>query len=206
MAPKKKTFSAFSEFMAETQKMLEKKGIKMSMADMPDYCKKDWEGMSEQMKEKYKNMSKMKKHGDKTEKYTTLGEKVTDVQKQSDDSKSQTEAMYYYIEELVRVHPDKLYLPKQKFILIHVNPYSSESEGFYFPAEVSMAEFSLEKGVIRTFHRLVGFDATEAKAPIACAAEINSHAKNNHLIDIYSKLSTNYTDFLLKIIGKYKLQ
>lgn len=202
MAPKKKTFNAFSVYMSETRETLAQKGIRMTMADMADYCKKDWEGMSESMKEKYKARSKIMKNGAKVEKYTTLGENVKDVQKKVDDSKLQTEAMYCYIEELVRVHPDKLFLPKQTFILIYVNPYVSEKEGFYFPAEITMAEFSLEKGLIRYLHQLIGYDATKAKAPIACAADIISHAKNNHLIDIYSKLSTNYTNFLLKIIGK----
>lgn len=204
MAPKKKTFNGFSVFMMETQQTLAKQGIKMSMADMPAYCTKDWETMSDQMKEKYKAKGKQMKYDTKIGKYTSIGEKVEDVQRQSEDSKSQTMAMYSYIEELVRIHPVSYYLPKNKFILIHINPYTCEKEQFYFPAEITMAEFSLENGLIRIFHQLIGFDKIRTKAPPAPTADINNHAKNNHQIDSFSKLPTNYTEVLLKIVGKYK--
>jgi len=205
MAPKKKVYNGFSVFMMETRQTLTNQGIKMSMSEMSDYCKDDWEKMPDQMKEKYKTKSKeMKSDSKKTGKFTSIGEKVEDIQKQSVDSRSHTNAMYVYIEELVRIQPTRHYLPKQKFILIHINPYTCEKEGFYFPAEISMAEFSLEKGLIRIFHQLIGFDQTRAKAPRASTADINNHATNTHKINVFSMFPNNYTEILLKIIGKYK--
>lgn len=201
MAPKKKCINGFSLFMSETQQELAKKGIKMSMSDMPDYCKKDWEQMPDHMKEMYKARGKKMKKEINATKYTSIGEKVDDIRQQSKDIKSETDAMYLYIEELVRVDPTSHYLPKQKFILIHVNPYACENEGFFFPAEISMAEFSLERGLIRTFHQLVGFDKDRTNAPPAPTADINSHAENNHLITSYSKFPTTYKDIYLKIVG-----
>lgn len=202
MAPKKSSVNGFSLYMSETKQNLAKQGIKMSMAEMPNYCKKGWEEMSTEKKDNYRVKAKKMKNKISTDKYTSIGEKVEDVKRKSEESKSQSEAMYLYIEELVRVEPAIYYLPRHKFILIHINPYTCESEGFYFPAEISMAEFSLEKGLIRNLHQLVGFDQNRTNAPDACTADLNSHAANNHLIKVYSKLPKNYTEVLLKIIGK----
>lgn len=203
MAPKKKGLNGFAVFMTETRQELLKKGIQINMSEMPNYCKKDWEQMSDDMKQMYKSRGKeMGKQ--KIVKYTSIGEEVNEIKKQLENVKSQSNAMYSYIEELVCMHPTKYFLPKQKFILIHVNSYTCESEGFYFPAEISMAEFSLERGLTRVFHQLIGFDQVRTNAPIAPAADINNHAKNNHLINSYTKLPNNYTDILLKIIGKCK--
>lgn len=204
MAPKKKaTYNAFSVFMKETQQELADKGIHKKMSEMPNYCKSEWEKMPDQDKEKYKAKGKQMKYEFKVEKYTSIGENVEDVKRQSEDSKSQTDAMYKYIEELVNVHPASHYLSKHKFILIHINPFTCEKEGFYFPAEISMAEFSLHRGLIRIFHQLVGFDKDRANAPPAPTADINNHAINNHKITPYMKFSTSYKDIFLKIIGKY---
>lgn len=203
MAPKKKTYNAFSVFMQETQQKLAEQGVRKRMSEMSSYCTPLWEKMSDQEKDKFKLKSKQMKNEYKCKKYTSIGENVEDVKRQSEDCKSQTDAMYKYIEELVRVHPPSHYLPKQKFILIHINPYTCEKEGFFFPAEISMAEFSLERGLIRTFHQLVGFDKNKTNAPPAPTADINNHAINNHKITPYMKFTNNYTKILLKIIGKY---
>ncbi|XP_029345597.1 protein maelstrom homolog [Acyrthosiphon pisum] len=112
-----------------------------------------------------------------------------------------TNAMYSYIDVLLSMQPASYYLPKQKFILIHINPYTCEKEGFYFPAEISMAEFSLEKGLIRMFHQLVGFDQVKTNAPRAPTADINNHAANNHKINVFSMFPNNYSEILLKMIG-----
>uniref|UniRef100_A0A2S2NS65 Protein maelstrom n=1 Tax=Schizaphis graminum TaxID=13262 RepID=A0A2S2NS65_SCHGA len=201
MAPKKKTINAYAVFMTETQQKLSSKGVKVSLADMSEYCKKDWENMPDQMKEKYKIKAKNMKGEEKAAKFTSIGEKIDDVQKQSDDTKFQANAMYAYIKELLDMQPSNFYLPKQTFILIHINPYTCEKEGFYFPAEISLAEFSLEKGLIRIFHQLIGFDQTRAKAPKASTGDINMHAANNHKINVFSMFPNNYTEILLKIIG-----
>lgn len=204
MASKKKTFNGFSVFMVETQQEMAKKGIKMNMKDMPDYCKKKWEEMPDKKKNEYKTKSKKMKNEITVEKYTSIGEKVEDVQKHSENSKFQTNAMYSYIEELVRVNTAGYYLSKQKLIFIYINSYTCENEGFYFPAEISMAEFSLDRGLIRFFHQLIGFDKIRTRAPLAPTADINNHAKNNHQINIFSKLANNYGEILLKVIGMYK--
>jgi len=188
----------------ETRQKLINQGVRVSMADMSEYCKKDWEDMSDEMKEKYKIKGKNMKSDAKIGKYTSIGENIEDVKKQSDENKSQTNAMYLYIDELLSMQPANYYLPKQTFILIHINPYTCEKERFYFPAEISMAEFSLEKGLIRMFHQLVGFDQVRTNAPRAPTADINNHAANNHKINVFSMFPNNYSEILLKMIGKYK--
>jgi len=204
MAPKKKAYNGYAVFMMETRQKLISQGAKVSMADMSEYCKKDWENMSDEMKEKYKLKGKQLKSDSKVGKYTSIGEKIEDVQKQSDDSITQTNVMYSYIDVLLDIQPATYYLPKQKFILIHINSYTCEKEGFYFPAEISMAEFSLEKGLIRMFHQLIGFDKVRTNAPSAPTADINNHAANNHKINIFSMFPKNYSEILLKVIGKHK--
>ncbi|XP_027841181.2 protein maelstrom 2-like [Aphis gossypii] len=201
MAPKKKVINAYSVYMTEIQQTLLKQGKKLSMPEMSVYCKKDWENMSEEMKEKYKIQAKNMKSDEKKGKFTSIGENVVDVQKQSVDTIFQANAMYEYIKELLDMQPSNYYLPKQTFIVIHVNPYTSEKEGFYFPAEISMAEFSLEKGLIRIFHQLIGFDQVRTSAPKACTGDINNHAANNHKINVFLMFPNNYTKILLKIIG-----
>jgi len=203
MAPKKKVINAYSVYMTEIQQTLFNQGIKLSMPEMSVYCKEDWENMSDEMKEKYKIQAKILKSGEKKSKFTSIGENVVDVQKQSVDTIFQANAMYEYIKELLDMQPSNYYLPKQTFIVIHINPYTSEKEGFYFPAEISMAEFSLEKGLIRIFHQLIGFDKVRTSAPIACTGDINNHAANNHKINVFLMFPNNYTKILLKIIGKY---
>lgn len=204
MAPKKKIINPFYVYMVETQQKLASEGKKISMADMPAICQKAWEDMPDHLKGSYKKKAKDMKNDSTMSKYTSIGEKVEDIQKISNESKSQTNTMYLYIEELIRMAPASHYLPRQKFIFIHINSYTCEKEGFYFPAEISMAEFSLEKGLIRMFHQLIGFDQVRTNAPRAPTADINNHAANNHQINVYSKFSNNYTEILLKIIGKYK--
>jgi len=179
-------------------------GKKMSMAEMSQYCKRDWENMPNAEKQKYKIKGKQMKSDLKVGKYTSIGENIEDVQKQLDDSKLRTNTMYSYIDELLSMQPAIHYLPKQKFILIHINSYTCENEGFYFPAEISMAEFSLEKGLIRLFHQVIGFDKVRTNAPKACTADINNHAANSHKINVFSMFPNNYTEILLKVIGKYK--
>lgn len=200
MAPKK-CFNGFALYMSDIKQKLVNSGINMKMEDMPNYCKADWEKMSDKEKEIYKLKAKTMKNG-ATEKFTNLGENIEDVKNQLQENKTQSEAMYSYIEELVRVKPANHYLPKHKFILIHINPYTCDEEVFYFPAEISMAEFSLEKGLIRIFHQLIGFDPIKTKAPSATTADIHIHAKNNHKIGPYNKLSCNYMEILLKVLGK----
>ncbi|KAL4083257.1 hypothetical protein QTP88_028587 [Uroleucon formosanum] len=201
MAPKKKTYNGYAMFMVETRQKFLSQGTRVSMAEMSEYCKRDWENMSDEMKESYKAKAKMMKNEGKAGKYTSIGENVEDVVKQSDDSKTQTNAMYAYIDVLLDMQPASHYLPKQKFILIHINSYTCEREGFYFPAEISMAEFSLEKGLIRMFHQLIGFDKVRTNAPQAPTADINNHAANSHKIDVFSMFPNNYTEVLLKMIG-----
>jgi len=206
MAPKKNVVNGFSLFMSETKQTLAKNGIKMNMADMPNYCQKDWESMPTERKDDYKLKAKMMKKKYSVGGLTSIGESVEDIRKQMLKNKSQSDAMYLYIEELVRVKPAYHYLPRHKFILIHVNSYTCVKEEFYFPAEISMAEFSLEKGLLRIFHQLIGFDPIKTKAPGATAADINCHAKCNHQIGPYVKLSCHYMEILLKVIGKCGLR
>jgi len=203
MAPKRKAVNGYSVFMMETRQKLMSQGAKVCMADMSEYCKEDWENMSAQKKEEYKMKGKMMKNKGKVTKYTSLGENVEDAKKRIEDNNSIESDMYPpYIDALLDVQPANL--PKQKFILIHINSYTSEQDSFYFPAEICMAEFSLEKGLIRMFHQLVGFDRVRTNSPRACSADINEHAANNHKINIFSEFPTNYTELLLKVIGKYK--
>ncbi|XP_060874198.1 protein maelstrom homolog [Metopolophium dirhodum] len=201
MAPKKKVYNGYSVFMMETQQKLINQGVKVSMADMSEYCKKDWEDMPDEMKEKYKIKGKKMKSEAKVVKYTSIGENIEFVKKQSDESESQKNDMYVHINVMLSLQPASYYLPKQKFIFIHINSYTCEKEGFYFPAEISMAEFSLEKGLIRMFHQLVGFDQVRTNAPRAPTADINNHADNNHKINVFSMFPDNYSEILLKMIG-----
>lgn len=200
MPPKKKVFNGYAMFMSETQKKLHNQGQNMSMSAMAEYCKKDWEQMSQQMKDKYKAKAKEMKLSSKIEKMTSVGENVDDVLSQNKKNDLQFSTMYSYIEELVRL--DRDFLSKQTFIFIHVNSYVCEKENFFFPCEISMAEYSLHKGLIRRFHQLVGFDKKRTNAPPAPTADINAHAKANHRITTFEKLPNNYTDVLLKIIGE----
>lgn len=203
MAQKKTVFNGFSVYMLETQQMLAKQGIKMKMCDMAEFCKKDWEKMPDHMKNNYKKKGKNMKQENNIKNYTTIGENVKDVKKQSDDIKIHADAMYHYIEELVHMDPPRYCIPKTKFILIHINSYTIYSEEFFFPAEITMAEFSLEKGLIRIFHQLLGFDKTRTFSPIAPTADINNHAKNNHQITTFFKLPNNYKETFFKMIGKF---
>jgi len=204
MAPKKKSINGYLVFMMETRQKLIKQGAKLRLCDMSEYCKKDWEDMPDDMKEEYRRKSKKMNNDSKEGKYTSIGENILDVQKRLDNFKLQRNAMYSYIDKLFDMQPASQYLLKQKFILIHINSYTSDSDFFYFPAEISMAEFSLEKGLIRMFHKIMGFDKVRTNAPLASAADIIKHADCNHKLDVFSKFPKNYTEVLLQMIGKYK--
>ncbi|VVC36836.1 Hypothetical protein CINCED_3A011217 [Cinara cedri] len=201
MAPKKKPMNAFGMYMLETQQLLSNRGIKMSMADMPSHCKENWEKMPDHIKGQYKVKAKNALNGRKIDKYTNIGEKIEDVQRESENVKLLANAMYHYIEELVQMDPPFYFLPKQKFIFIFVNSYCCENESFHFPAEVTMVEFSLERGLIRIIHELLGFDKIKTSAPVAPTADINLHAKNNHHITTFTKLPINYKATFFKLIS-----
>lgn len=44
----------------------------------------------------------------------------------------------------------------KKFILLHVNCHSHNSEQYYFPAEIAALEFNLRNGIDRTYHQMIG--------------------------------------------------
>lgn len=203
MAHKKKKLNGFAVYMLETQQILANQGIKMSMASMTVYCKNDWDEMPHDMKNEYKTKSKTMDKEVRLGKYTSTGENVDNIKKQSNDCKIQSDVMYNYIEELVHIDPPRYFIPKTKFILIQINSYTCEKDEFFFPAEVTMAEFSLEKGLTRFFHQLLGFDKAKTCAPVASSADINHHARYNHQISTFYKLPNNYKETFLKLIGKY---
>lgn len=204
MAPKKKSINAFFVYMLETKQSLANQGIKMSMSDMPKYCQQEWEQMPDNIKNEYKTKAKNMKNGN-LDKYTSIGEKIEEVKKESESCSVFADTMYHYIEELVHIKDPRYFFPKQKFIFMHINSYSCESDDFYFPAEISLAEFSLEKGIMRNIHELLGFNKTKTFAPVASVGDINNHAKNNHRIDIFGTgyLPTDYTAIFLRLISKY---
>lgn len=111
--------------------------------------------------------------------------------------------MYSFIEKMVRREPARLLLPIQKFIFIHVNTYTDGKSGFHFPAEITAAEFSLEKGLIRIFHKLVGLDQIKTNSPPFCMSDIKQHAEKNNKINPFSNFPIDYKTILLKLLSEY---
>lgn len=199
MAPKKNVISAFLVYMFETQKLLAEQGIKKDINDMSEYCQKDWDKMPDCDKHDYKiKANKIK--SDRLQWSIGHGKNV-DVTKDTERSKLLANAMYSYIEELVRMEPTIRFTPKQKIIFVHINSYSCEKNHYYFPAEITLTEFSLENGFIRSFHELLSFDKTVAT--LAQTADINIHAKHNHRITTFETLPSDYKATFFKLISKY---
>lgn len=113
------------------------------------------------------------------------------------------EEMYNFIEKMVRREPARLLLPIQKFIFIHVNTYTDGVSGFHFPAEITAAEFSLEKGLIRIFHKLVGLDQIKTNSMPFCMSKIKQHSETKNKMNPFSNFSIDYKTILLKLLSKY---
>lgn len=199
MAPKKNSISAFLIYMTEIQKSLAGQGIKKSMSDMPNYCHAGWEKMPYHIKDEYKIKAKQMKR----KKFENLTSLRRDEEDGTPNNQCFSVSMYSYIGEIVSQKPTRHFIPKHNFILIHINSYSCEKDSFYFPAEITLAEFSLEKGLIRMCHELLGFDKIKTFAPMAPTADINIHAKNNHHITTFKTLPSDYKSAFLKLISKY---
>lgn len=119
---------------------------------------------------------------------------------------SKKEEMYREIEKLVRKEPARLLLHIQKFVFLHINTYTDGKSRFHFPAEITAAEFSLEKGLTRIFHTLVGLDQIKTNLQPFCMSDIKRHAEKKNKINPFSNFSIDYKTILLKLLSKYTQQ
>lgn len=157
-----------------------------------------------------KNNSKAKSILEKT---TGVGEKLSDVEAVQIKEQEFRDKMIEYISSLVNSAKErnckqtitsadisdffdrKIYsfltdVQKLQFYVIHVNIFYSRTlennEVEYYPAEVAIAEFSLEKGVLRTYCEIIN-----EKVRIGFASTAKECSANSHQIPINASFGKN---------------
>lgn len=174
-------------FMQEWKKREEKKGRRFpnGMRDVQSdsACSDEWKNMPDDKKNYYKNMAKKDTSYLNKEKRTGQGYLLSDLEKQKLKEEAFMDNMNEYISTLINTAKMNQNIPQLKFYVIHMNHFYSrplnDNEIEYYPAEISIVEFSLEKGILRKYHQIVN---EKIQLGYSCAAK--SHSSGTHQIPI----------------------
>ncbi|XP_066591713.1 protein maelstrom homolog [Prorops nasuta] len=184
--PKPKGRNAFYFFMQEWKEQMCNKGEKfpngLKDVQQDQRCHRAWLSLSTADKSYYKNLSveDKEKCQKSSEKKTTLGESISDVEYEEKLKQKYIEEMKYYISSIVNTAAQNNELKKMKFFILHVNWFYErqlENKIDYFPAEFTLAEFSIEEGVLDVYHEICG-----VKIPLGFRREAKERSQETHKI------------------------
>ncbi|KAJ8681340.1 hypothetical protein QAD02_017127 [Eretmocerus hayati] len=182
--------NAFLFFMLDWKETEERKGRKFpnGLKDVQSdpVCNELWKSMSDDEKFRYKLMEKSSKALPKQEKRTGVGESITELQKHQMKLQEFKDNMNEYISGLIRTAKESSpeALQNLRFYVIHVNYFyhrilEDTIDPEYYPAEIAIVEFSLEKGVTRVYNQLIN---EPIKVGFSCDAK--SHSSSTHAIPL----------------------
>ncbi|XP_025419631.1 uncharacterized protein LOC112689961 isoform X2 [Sipha flava] len=187
MSPKKNAFFAFvTEYQKE--QMIDQ-NISFSFQQLADKLTPIWNSMSDNEKNKYKifadKLNSKRKEKKNPEQIITLHNNSSDYWK-----------MKEYLENMFESISEEELL-NTKFILLHVNCHAHEAEKYYFPAEIAALKFNLSKGVLHTYHQIVGL---ANNYPRGFAGGMREYSDKFHQIDCWDK---NHPENYKKILSDF---
>uniref|UniRef100_A0A1B0B350 HMG box domain-containing protein n=1 Tax=Glossina palpalis gambiensis TaxID=67801 RepID=A0A1B0B350_9MUSC len=156
MAPKKACPNAFMIFTMEWKAKHGRHLTNLSLATAE--AGKIWENMNAQERGPYKDRAKAEKLRMRNgcEKLTCVGTPISEMHRQKLELEQKEKQIKRTIEQTVRNSKKNGELENKAYFFIAVNYFTKTSDGsVYIPAELSICEYSLKQGVIRTFHTFI---------------------------------------------------
>lgn len=189
MAPKKKGKNGFFYYMQELRQDEAARGNQIrSMDDLQLFASPRWDKLSVDEKEEFNRRAKedkLKGAGDMERKYNSLGVSFAAVDGLEREQDEQEKIMKATIKSLaMSLSPEAL--TRKPFYLCHVNYYYLVKDSVgntYQPAEIALAEFTLEDGLIETRH----FVLSPGKIPLGMKADAQTWADKTHGIRLVDK-------------------
>ncbi|XP_058805009.1 protein maelstrom homolog [Phymastichus coffea] len=175
--------NAFYYFMLDWRKQEEKKGCvfnNMKEVQSDPKLNQAWRNLTSNEKLIYKEKERNCKLKQNLNKKTNLGESVDELLQIQIREKDFHNRMKEYISSIIKEAKRNNSVYTLKFYVIHVNyycMYNCESPYNYSPAEIALVEFSLGKGVMRSYQKIINSEIKKGYA-----YEVNIHSNSSHQI------------------------
>ncbi|MPC39629.1 Protein maelstrom [Portunus trituberculatus] len=145
---KSKKRNAFYHYMNERKPEIEMRLKRtVTMAEMPQHVKADWEALPDSKKNKYRMMC-----GENREKLDCRGIPLRQHEEEAQDERRQAEEMKKSIAEMVDFYHVGQALHQATFFIVSTNFYVNTDLYYYVPAELSILQFNFNCGIMREFH------------------------------------------------------
>lgn len=151
MGRKRQQINEFYFFMVEKKPEMEKKlGRSVKMEELPNLVYGEWKSMSEAKKQKYKDMKERTR--ETTEKLDCRGVPLNELKRRDDEKKRKLEEMKKDVGNAIDFHRTGNALHRLTIYVASVSYYVHTDEDQYTPAELAIAYFNFEKGIMREHH------------------------------------------------------
>ncbi|XP_037935532.1 protein maelstrom 1-like [Teleopsis dalmanni] len=144
-------------FMVFTMEWKQRHGHGMSIAEATAMCGKKWEDMDEEARKPYQTKAKKQRETSKAkpkqEPCCNTGDPLSVLLKEKEERENYVQQTKRNIESIVKKSQRSDRFTTDCYVVIAVNYFSKSLNGnIYVPAEISLAEFSLKRGIIKTYH------------------------------------------------------
>ncbi|KAK7082867.1 hypothetical protein SK128_026655 [Halocaridina rubra] len=198
---KKKQGNGFYFFMVEKKPELEKKlGRKIQMSEMPGLVDMEWKNLPSEQKLKYREMGG--KNLGTVEKLDCRGVPLSELRRQQKEKNQKTEDMKKDIANSVDFYRSGGALHRFNIYIANISYYVYTDEGHYTPAELSIAEFCFEKGIMREYHAVF-----KPEIPLSYGFTARQHSSATHkLLDDGLNHGLDTEDVVLQLQDFFKME
>ncbi|CAH1391475.1 unnamed protein product [Nezara viridula] len=175
--------NGFYFFMLEVQKQEALKGVQYSLPEISEIANPMWTNMTPEERKPYNDKastSVSKNSEDNSKKYTSLGISYADVDAGKRELDEARDLMIATIKNTVANLDIRTSLKTHKFFVCHANYFYKSDHHIYYPAEIALAAFSLELGVLGTIH----FFVDPGKIPLGFKYEAADWSTRTHGIPV----------------------
>nr|XP_023029609.1 protein maelstrom homolog [Leptinotarsa decemlineata] len=179
MPPKKKQTSgnAFFHFMQDF-KNRQGRHFK-NMQEVAEAASPHWNRMSKEQRKPYEEMALMAKNNLRGGKFTSDGLDIEVLENIEKEEQAKIQQMKNDINYIWKVASSNGRIADELIFIIHINIFvHCTSEDRHYPAEIAIACFNLEDGVLpqNVFHRII----KPGMLPLGYASDANAHSKKTH--------------------------
>ncbi|XP_039961078.1 protein maelstrom 1 [Bactrocera tryoni] len=179
--PKKQ---ARNGFMIFTMDWKSKYGKHLTLQQATTEAGGIWASMTIQERAPYNERAKQEKMGLKSggaPKLTCTGKAIEEVERERKDAEDRERSMKRTIDNTVRNSVKNCQLKTQPYYFLMVNYFTrSLGSGCYVPAEISVAKYSLQEGVCRTYHSFIN----PGSEMYGLQYEAQHHSENTHKLPL----------------------
>ncbi|KAL1378423.1 hypothetical protein pipiens_003983 [Culex pipiens pipiens] len=206
MPPKKKAAvkGPFFFFMLEFRARQQAKGQQFpgGMEQVMREAGPHWDKLDDEMREVYKDKAKAYKKLPKQnygEKYTAQGIPYSVVEKEQRERAAKVELIRNSIAERIQTACVRNELEAMKVYFIAFNHFCKTTSNVYVPAEMALAKYSLENGVMAKMHEYIN----PQKIPLGLALDAITWSEETHRLPVPpdSKGETDFSVLLEKLLN-----